>query len=246
MSATERFMTVAVLAVLSGMAPAHADPAPRPAGTDAGPGGRPLVTDADLRRARDRNRTPSDEELRRLPAPAVAVPRIDKLPQPAARAPVDMEALARGFDAQVQGTVLQRAPGPSLMVFISFAMPEAALARLAEQASRTQATLVLRGLVDGSLVRTASRVHSLIGTRKTAVQIDPQAFDRYAVAQTPSFVLTREDASAMPCATGLCPPADGYAIVAGDVTLDYALRHIRRTAPRFAKDASSLLQRLER
>lgn len=244
MSATELCMTVAVFAVLSGMAPAHADPAPRPAGTDAGPGGHPLVTDADLRRARDRNRTPSEQELRRLPAPTT--PRIDRLPQPAAHAPVDMEALARGFDAQVQGAVLQRAPGPSLMVFISFAMPEAALARLAEQASRTQATLVLRGLVDGSLVRTASRVHSLIGTRKTAVQIDPQAFDRYAVAQTPSFVLTREGASAMPCATGLCPPAEGYVIVAGDVTLDYALRHIRRTAPRFAKDASSLLQRLER
>lgn len=244
MSATEFFTTAAVFAVLSGMAPAHADPAPRPAGTDAGPRGHPLVTDADLRRARDRNRTPSDEELRRLPAPAA--PRIDRLPQPAAHAPVDIEALARGFDAQVQGAVLQRAPGPSLMVFISFAMPEAALARLAEQASRAQATLVLRGLVDGSLVRTASRVHSLIGTRKTAVQIDPQAFDRYAVAQTPSFVLTREGASAMPCATGLCPPAEGYVIVAGDVTLDYALRHIRRTAPRFAKDASSLLQRLER
>jgi conjugal transfer pilus assembly protein TrbC len=237
-------MTVAVVAVLSGMAPAHADSAPRPTGTDAGPGGHPLFADADMRRARARNRTPSDEEVRRQTAPAA--PRIDRLPQPAKHTPVDIEALARGFDAQVQSASLRRATGPSLMVFISFAMPEAALARLVEQASRTQATLVLRGLVDGSLVRTASRVHSLIGTRKTAVQIDPQAFDRYAVAQIPSFVLTREDASAMPCATGLCPPAEGYVIVAGDVTLDYALRHIRRTAPHFAKDASSLLLRLER
>jgi conjugal transfer pilus assembly protein TrbC len=223
------------------MAVARAEP---PIGADPGRGAHPVITDADMRRARDRNRAPSDEELRMQPSPAT--PRIDRLPQPATRAPVDIEALARGFDAQVQGAGLQRAPGPSLMVFISFAMPEQALTRLAEQASRAQATLVLRGLVDGSMVRTASRVQSLIGARKTAVQIDPQAFDRYAVAQTPSFVLTRDGTSQTPCATGLCPPADSYAIVAGDVSLDYALQHIRRTAPRFAKDASALLLRLER
>lgn len=239
MSAIERFRGVAAIALLSGLPFARAEPVT----AEVGSGAHPVITNADVRRARERNRAPSDEELRRQPSPAT--PRIDKLPQPATRAPVDIEALARGFDAQRQSANLQRAPGPSLMVFISFAMPEKALVRLAEQASQTQATLVLRGIVDGSLARTASRVHSLIGSRKTAVQIDPQAFDRYAVAQTPSFVLTREGASATPCATGLCPPAEGYVIVAGDVTLDYALRHIRRTAPRFAKDASSLLQRLE-
>jgi conjugal transfer pilus assembly protein TrbC len=235
---------VAAIAVLWGLALARAEPMPRSTGTDADRGAHPVITDADMLRARDRNRAPTEEMLRRQASPAS--PKIDKLPQPVTRAPVDIEALARGFDAQRQSANLQRAPGPSLMVFISFAMPETALTRLAEQASRAHATLVLRGLVDGSLARTASRVHSVIGTRKTAVQIDPQAFDRYAVAQTPAFVLIQERASATPCATGLCAPAEDYAIVAGDVTLDYALRHIQRTAPRFAKDANSLLKRLER
>jgi len=204
---------------------------------------QPVVTDQDMQRARERNRMPTDEELRRVPIPAA--PRIDKLPVPATQAPIDLEALARGFDAQASLSALQRAAGPSVLIFVSFAMPEVALGRLVEQASQAQATLVLRGLVDGSLVRTAARVQQLIGARKVAVQIDPQAFDRYAVTRTPSFVVVRDGAQAAPCATGLCVSGDGYAIVSGDVSLEYALAHVQRSAPRFAKDAGTVLRRLK-
>lgn len=204
---------------------------------------QPVVTDQDMQRARERNRMPTDEELRRVPVPSA--PRIDKLPVPAIRAPIDLEALSRGFDAQTSKSALHPSSGPSVLVFVSFAMPEAALKRLVEQSSRAQATLVLRGLVDGSLLRTAARVQQLIGDRKVAVQIDPQAFDRYTVTRTPSFVLVRDGAQAAPCATGLCVPGDGYAIVAGDVSLGYALTHVQRSAPRFAKDAGTVLRRLK-
>ena len=103
----------------------------------------------------------------------------------------------------------------------------------------------LRGLVDGSLVRTVTRVKELIGSRRVAVQIDPQAFDRYAVTRTPSFVLVRDGAPAAPCANGLCVPGDGYVMAAGDVSLDYALGFFQRSAPSFAKDAGAFLKRLK-
>lgn len=135
--------------------------------------------------------------------------------------------------------------GSALLVFVSFAMPEAALSRLLDQAERARASLVLRGFIDGSLVRTVARVQQLIGSRRVAVQIDPQAFDRYAITQTPSFVLVRDGATAAPCATGLCVPPDGYAMAAGDVTLDYALAFIQRSAPAFSKDAGAFLKRLK-
>lgn len=205
---------------------------------------QPVITDEDIRRARERNPTPSDEELRRVPnQPAL---RLDKLPVPASRTPLDLEALSRGFDAQVPGSALRPPSGPSLLVFISFAMPEPTLQRLVDQASRARATLILRGLLDGSLTHTAARVQGLLGSRRAAIQIDPQAFDRYAVTRTPSFVLVAGGATEATCNAGACVPADGYVIVAGDVSIDYALRQIERGAPRFAKDARVVLKQVER
>ncbi len=205
---------------------------------------QPVITDEDIQRARARHPTPSDEELRKVPNPPA--PRIDRLPVPVSRAPLDLEALSRGFDTQVPGSSLQPITGPSLLVFISFAMPEQTLQRLVEQASRARATLILRGLVDGSLTRTAARVQSLLGNRRAVLQIDPQAFDRYAVTRTPSFVLTRAGSPAANCTAGACIPPDAYVVVAGDVSVDYALRQMELGAPRFAKDARVLLKHLER
>lgn len=204
---------------------------------------QPSITEQDVQRARERNRMPTDAELRRVPVPST--PNIDALPKPATQAPVDLEALARGFDAQTGQAALSPKAGPVLLVFISFAMPEATLSRLVDQAARAQASLVLRGLVDGSLVHTVSRVQQLIGTRKVAVQIDPQAFDRYAITQTPTFVLVRDGTQPQPCAGGLCVPGDGFVTASGDVSLDYALSFFQRSAPGFAKDASGFLKRLK-
>lgn len=204
---------------------------------------QPTVTEADVQRARERHRMPTDAELRQ--APVRSTPRIDALPQPALRPPVDLEALAQGFDATAAAPTLTGKTGPTLLVFVSFSMPDATLSRLVDQATRAGASLVLRGLADGSLVRTAARIQQLIAGRKLAVQIDPQAFDRYAVAQTPSFVLVRAGAQALPCASGSCVAPDAYVIAAGDVSLDYALAFMQRAAPAFTPDAAILLKRLK-
>ena len=235
MSAIEFLRLITVLALVSSQALAIGEPAEK-----AAPPAPPVVTNEDIRQARDRHRQPSDEEVSK--ARAATGPRIDKLPQPATVAPLDLGAVSNGFASLAPDAALPRRSGPSLLVFISFSMPETTLLRLVEQASRTRATLVLRGLVGRSLVQTAARVQALIGPRRAAIQIDPQAFDRYGVTQTPTFVLLRDVAS-QACDTGQCAPQDDHAKVAGDVSLDYALRHIQRSSLRFAKDAATLLQR---
>jgi conjugal transfer pilus assembly protein TrbC len=78
-----------------------------------------------------------------------------------------------------------------------------------------------------------------------SVQIDPQAFDRFGVVRTPSFVLVRAGAQPQRCGAGMCFAADQFVMAAGDVSLDYALEHFRRAAPRAAKDATPFLKRLK-
>ena len=203
----------------------------------------PDLTDRDIERARQQHRMPSDAELARIPVPST--PRIDALPQPTIKAPVDLEALAKGFDAEADRPVLGAASGPSLLVFVSLAMPEATITRLLDQAARARATLVLRGLVNGSLRDTVERLQRLMGDRQVAVQIDPQAYDRFSIVRTPSFVLVREGAASQPCAAGMCIASDQFVRAAGDVSLDYALRFFERSAPGMARDASSYLQRMK-
>ena len=203
----------------------------------------PSVTDADIERARQSHRMPTDAVLTRIPVPAA--PRIDALPQPATKAPIDLEALAKGFNNDAAQPAFAAKAGPTLLVFISFAMPEATIGRLLDQAERAGATLVLRGLVNGSLRDTVERMQRLIGERRVAVQIDPQAFDRFSIVRTPSFVLVRGGASAQPCSSGTCLTGDQFVMAAGDVSLEYALSFFERSVPAMARDASSFLRRMK-
>lgn len=178
--------------------------------------------------------------------PAKVMPRVDALPVPTTQTPVDLEALARGFAGVTGSPTLPGADEPRLIVFISLSMPEATLARLVEQAARARAQLLLRGLTEGSLPRTAARIQQLIGTRPVAVQIDPRAFDRYAIQRVPAFVLARAGGTDTACSGGQCARSDDHVVAAGDVSLDYALDHFQRSAPAFAKDAGRFLARLGR
>jgi conjugal transfer pilus assembly protein TrbC len=206
---------------------------------------QPTITEQDIERARKANPTPSELQLGQVPRSAG--PRIDALPQPKTNVPIDLEALAKGYAEQVGNMDAAQglASGPGLMIFVSLSMPEATLQRLLDQAARAKASVLLRGLVNGSLRDTVARVQGLIGQRQVVVQIDPQAFDRFAITRVPSFVLIRDGARPASCASGSCAPPEGFVRIAGDVSLDYALEHVQRTAPRFAKDAGGFLKRIK-
>ncbi len=152
----------------------------------------PAVTDADIERARQQHRMPTEAELAKVPVPGT--PRIENLPQPMTRMPIDLEAISKGFDLQngVQAAAMRPGKaGPKVLIFVSFAMPEATLQRV-------------------------------------AVQIDPEAFDRYGITRTPTFVLDMDGTGAEACASRVCGSSKQFARVAGDVTLGYAMQYLTR------------------
>ncbi|NNA16323.1 type-F conjugative transfer system pilin assembly protein TrbC [Pseudomonas lundensis] len=170
-------------------------------------------------------------------------PRIDALPQPASPPPaLDLEAVARGYAASAQGPRRAADSGPHLLVFISLSMPRPSLQRLFAQAERARAVLVLRGLVNGSWRDTGAALQPLVERYRVALQIDPQAFDRYGIEAVPSVVLRKRQAA---CDGGTCPEAAAFVRVSGDVSLDYALAALQRAAPSFAADAEQWRQRLQ-
>jgi conjugal transfer pilus assembly protein TrbC len=125
---------------------------------------------------------------------------------------------------------------PHPLIFISFSMPDGSLRSLLAEAGRTGAPLVLRGLVENSMQRTAARLGELLGIEQAreaardstpTLAIDPTLFDRFDVDQIPAFVLPQERIAA-------CTP-EGCAVpehlkVAGDVSLAYALGIMAREA----------------
>ena len=192
-------------------------------GAPGAPATPPNVPDADIERARQQHRMPTEAELARVPIPGT--PRTENLPQPVTRIPIDLEAISKGFDLQngaQAGAMIPGKAGPKVLIFVSFAMPEATLRRLVDQAARAGATLVLRGLVSGSIRDTVTRMQALIGGRRVAVQIDPEAFDRYGIASTPTFVVVMEVTRTEDCSSRACNPSRPFSKVAGDVTLDMA------------------------
>jgi conjugal transfer pilus assembly protein TrbC len=215
-------------------------------------------TDDEVERAKQQYRQPTDAEVeaakQRYRAPPTALEsaaasqsavNVDAIPQPKGR--VDVEGLARAYEANRQAFDGAPSPatGPTLLVFVTLGMPEPTLRLLVEQAARARAVLVLRGLKGSSLRQTTARVQQLIGTSAAQFNIDPQAFDRFGVHTAPTYVLLKAGAQSADCQAGACVAPDAFASVAGDVSIDYALRAIAQRSARFKSDAELLLRRIQ-
>jgi conjugal transfer pilus assembly protein TrbC len=73
-------------------------------------------------------------------------------------------------------------------------------------------------------------MQALIGSHRVAVQIDPEAFDRYGITRTPTFVLLMDGAGTQACKSRVCGSSQQSVKVAGDVTLDYAMSYLNRNS----------------
>ena len=162
------------------------------------------------------------------------------------RAPVDIEAIARSKLRLPPGASSSLTP-PPLRIFITLKMPPASLRLLVDQAARSGAVLVLRGLKGESLRETLAVVRPLIGERHVAWLIDPEAFTRYGVHHAPTFVLALNDgapADAQPSCISGCVAPPAFVSIAGDVSLDYALEAILRRRPDATPRIEPILKRL--
>ncbi len=197
-------------------------------------------TQQEIEGARATHPMPGVGEIAR--EPVRPLPRI--APQ---RPAIDVEGIARRYAENQQAFEGDSRAQPTLMIFVTLAMPEASLKRLATQAARSGATMVIRGLKNDSMKKTLAAVQRIIGKKPVAWQIDPPAFTRFGVHRAPTFVLMTPDSRALPTiasCSGACSPAASFVSVAGDVSLDYALEFIARTRPAFAREAQRYLKRL--
>ena len=200
-------------------------------------------SDAEVEAARQKYRMPSESALSGA-AETQSPVNVDAIPRP--KGQIDVEALARSYEANRRAfeTKGYATDHPALLVFVTLGMPERTLRLLIDQAARTRAVLMLRGLKNASIKQTAARVQQLIGDASVEFQIDPQAFDRFGILTAPTFVMVKAGAQVSDCAVGTCVGSDAFVSIAGDVSIDYALRAIAQRAPRFRSDAELFLRRM--
>ena len=177
-------------------------------------------------------------ELRYAPVP---IPNVEALPRPSV-APRSISRLARGYASQADAITRARGWRLGGLVFVRLSMPRPTLQRLVGQ-PRVPGFDRPRGFANGSLR------HCRPGAGPDRCPPGGRAdrspdFDRFAVTRVPTFVLVRDSARRLP-APALVAPADSFLRTSGDVSLDYALEHMRRSAPGFGPPADTFLKRIK-
>ncbi len=145
-----------------------------------------------------------------LPAMAQALVSVGPVPTQGIYAKTLHQESERSHDGNMDSRIESQEPDDwyKLFVFVSLSMPEATLKSLYQEAQDYGAVLVLRGLEDNSLKKTAETLQRL----SISVQIDPELFKRYEVQRVPTFVYLR---------------SQKLDILAGHTSLHYALSRFK-------------------
>ncbi len=150
---------------------------------------------------------------------------------------IDIEEIAKRYAQKADAR-----KSDDLMVFVSFSMPKESLKKLIASTNRVGGVIVLRGFVNNSYKDTALALHAL-GESSGNVVVNPNAFVKYKVTSVPAVVLAKPDSIDMVDDEG-CALPNTYAAIAGDVSLDYAIRELSTRAKDFESLAGRYLRQL--
>ncbi len=171
---------------------------------------------------------------------------------------VDMEELGRWAEGVIAGAVGADSGGPEptraapartptaeVIVFASLSMPEASWRQWSRQAARIGTPLVLRGIAEGGLARTAGRIAARRAGDGAGATVDPRLFRLFRIAHVPAVAVV--PGGVPPCTSPGCsrdapPPHD---VVTGNVGLENALRIVAREDGPGRDTARRHLARLE-
>src|SRR5207247_4642148 len=120
-------------------------------------------TDAEVDIAKKKYREGPEGLLNRAASSQSPV-NLDAIPMP--KGNIDVEGLARAYEQNRQAFERDKSVAsdqPALFVFVTLGMPARTLRLLVDQAARTRAIMVLRGLANASIRPTAARGQQLIG-----------------------------------------------------------------------------------
>ncbi len=203
---------------------------------------------ADLNRARAGLPSAAElEQAQRAQQNALTVRPPAAALDPKVQGALDLSRLAEQYEQIRRGPsdTGQDRQASGLVVFVSLGMPRPSLERLVVDAERVKATLVLRGVQNRSVTKTAQTIAELIGKRTVSWQIDPALFTRFQIGAVPSFVLIDPSKPILvSCNEGQCQQA-AYAKVAGDVSIGHALGAIEQQDRDLAATARAMGTRLQ-
>ena len=179
------------------------------------------------------------------PAAPGQLPDVLRLPAPAGAA--DPAALAQRFKQEGPAvTGLPEERTHRLVVFVSMGMPMESLKRLARDMKKTGGVMVLRGVRHG--VDAAGWMRSMADLQPLAalgadVEINPGLFQQFQVSSVPTMLVIPDGLADKGCTASQCTPGT-FAMVRGDVTLDYALTRLSDRRDKVGAFSRTLLERL--
>jgi conjugal transfer pilus assembly protein TrbC len=111
-------------------------------------------------------------------------------------------------------------PRPTVIIFVSFSMPDESLKMWMHDARLIKAPVVIRGLIDHSFKKTTIALSRLVKDHPGGMQLDPLTFKMFKIDKVPAIVVT----------DGTCTTNSScenhYDVLYGDVRLAYALQKI--------------------
>lgn len=109
------------------------------------------------------------------------------------------------------------------MVFVSFSMPEVLLKQTLQEAASYQIPVLLNGLIDNSMAKTAEKLMVLSEViPNLTLEIDPTAFERFGIHQVPALVVA--EGRRFDVLYGNLPIKEGlYRLVNGEADLTKAM-----------------------
>lgn len=120
----------------------------------------------------------------------------------------------------------EKKKNPSILIFISFSMPEKSIEAYLRDAKKIHASIVIRGLIDNSFQKTFQRMATLVkSSGGDGVELNPIWFKRFNIKTVPAVVIVSENS---PCfKNNICQKDHDFDVITGDITLASALRIIR-------------------
>ena len=135
------------------------------------------------RRVEDFRQTPPSDFLQQLQQRKTPEPDSDFM---AALTQRQQAALSQ-LEMRGQG---ERPPEGEAYYFLSFSLPDEALGRLIDQASRYAIPATVRGLIDNNMQKTTAKMFDLVKeTNRGGLSVDPEAFGRYGITAVPALVV---------------------------------------------------------
>lgn len=139
------------------------------------------------------------------------------------RLPLDIDQTIRDYNAMLKHENTKLATN-RLLVFISSSMPKKTLVNLMTQGSSIGAVFIVRGLIQGSYVKTYKYFYSLKGDNTVGIMINPTLFKALDVNMVPTFALYKSSQDLMQTA---CSVAPEYVKVSGNIPVHYALEQLK-------------------